>query len=474
MSEEASQFSPEQRVAAAYAELLRRAPEQKMQPRLGPVRALCEVLGEPQKAYPVILITGTNGKTSTARMIERILREHNLRTGRYSSPHLHRVNERIAVDGVPVGDEAFAQAWEDMATIVALVDGRLAGEGEPPLTFFELLTVLAYSVFADAPVDVAVVEVGLGGTWDATNVADPVVSVVAPIDLDHTAWLGSTVEQIAAEKSGILREDGFAVAAAQPEGAMVELAAKARVVGSPLVAEGVDFGVEERRPAVGGQDLVIRGLAETYRDIFLPLLGAHQAQNAALAVASVEGFLGNGKRGLDPTVLRVALSEVTSPGRMEVVRRSPTIIVDAAHNPAGVETALTALGEDFEFDRLVGVVGILDDKDAGAMLDLLEPKLSEVVITRSSSPRAIGVEDLATMADEIFGEDRVRRAERLDDAIAVAVDIAESEATVGVGVVVLGSVTVAAEARLLLHAPPVDAEADEDRIVQEDVLEETE
>lgn len=450
------------RVREVYAELLSRAPESRMQPRLEPVRAVCELLGDPQRAYPVIHLTGTNGKTSTARIVERLLREHNLRTGRYTSPHLHSVTERISVDGRPVSDKVFADTWDEIAPVVAMVDGRLAQDGEPALTYFELVTVMAFAAFADAPVDVAVVEVGLGGTWDATNVADATVAVVLPISLDHTRMLGDSVAQIAEEKAGIFTEGGYVVMADQPAEAAEVLLRRAVESGSTVSREGPEFGVTRRAVALGGQQVTVQGVAGEYTDLFLPLHGEHQAHNLAVAIASVEAFLGNGNQRLDPAVVHTAVADVSSPGRLELVRPSPAVVVDAAHNVAGVQALVASLDEAFAFRHLVGVVGVLDDKDAETMLDQLEPVLDEVVVTRSSSPRAIPVDDLFEIAVDVFGEDRVQKVERLDEALVTAMNASEAavagEEGHGAGVLVTGSVTVAAEARLLLRAPAVDAD----------------
>lgn len=449
------------RVREVYAELLDRAPEHRMQPRIEPVRAVCELLGDPQRAYPVIHLTGTNGKTSTARIVERLLREHNLRTGRYTSPHLHSVTERISIDGRPISDRAFADTWDEIAPIVAIVDGRLAADGEPALTYFELLTVMAFAAFAEAPVDVAVVEVGLGGTWDATNVVEATVAVVLPISLDHTRMLGDSVAQIAEEKAGIFTEGGYVVMAEQPAEAAEVLLARAVEHGCTVSREGPEFGVVGRSVALGGQQVTVQGVAGEYTDLFLPLHGEHQAHNLAVAIASVEAFLGNGNQRLDPAVVHTAVAEVSSPGRLELVRPSPAVVVDAAHNVAGVQALVASLDEAFAFRHLVGVVGVLDDKDAETMLEQLEPVLDEVVVTRSSSPRAIPVGDLAEIAQDVFGEDRVQVVERLDEALVTAMNATEAAVSdhegQGGGVLVTGSVTVAAEARLLLRAPAVDA-----------------
>jgi dihydrofolate synthase/folylpolyglutamate synthase len=323
-------------------ELLERWPETKMDPTLARVRALTEILGDPQKAYPVIHLTGTNGKTSTARMIETLLRELNLRTGRFTSPHLESMNERITLDGVPISVRRFVEVYEDIRPYVDIVDGSQ----EFPMSFFEVITGMAFAAFADAPVDVAVLEVGLGGTWDCTNVADGQVAVITPIAVDHAHILGDSPAQIASEKAGIIKENAIVVMAQQPLEAAEVLLRRASEMNAMVAREGLEYGVLDRQQAVGGQLLALRGLAGEYTDVFLPLYGAHMAHNAATALAAVEAFLGTGRGGtsLDPDVVREAFAKVTSPGRLEVVRRGPTVIIDATHNPAGRGLHLRAPG----------------------------------------------------------------------------------------------------------------------------------
>ncbi len=445
---------------AVHAELLARTPEDAMQPRLQPLVDVLALLGDPHLGYPVIHVAGTNGKTSTVRFTERLLREMNLRTGRFTSPHLASVTERISIDGEPLSDEAFVAAYEDVAPYVEIVDGRLRSAGQVPLTYFEVLAVTAFAAFADAPVDVAVVEVGLGGTWDATNVVHPVVAVITPVSLDHTAILGDTVAEIAEEKAGILEEGAVAVLAQQSAEAAEVLLARAVQAGATVVREGLDFGVRHRAVAVGGQLLALQGLRTAYEDVLVPVHGAHQASNAAVAVAAVEAFLGGtgsergGEGVLEPDVVRAALADASTPGRLEVVRRSPLVVVDAAHNVAGAQAVVVALEDSFDVRRMVGVVGVLRDKDAAGILEVLEPVLDEVVVTRSTSVRAMEVDELAEIARDVFGEERVHVAERLDDAIQVAVDVAEqgTDDGFGAGVLVTGSVTLVGEARVLLRA----------------------
>lgn len=448
------QAEKEARTAAdeVYQAILARAPEHDIDPTLDRVRAVCELLGDPQKAYRTIHLTGTNGKTSTSRMVERLLREHGLRTGRFTSPHLSRVNERIAIDGEPISDERFVEVWQDVAPYVHLVDQGSIEKGEPRLSFFEVFTVMAFAAFADTPIDVAVIEVGLGGTWDSTNVVDGEVAIITPISLDHERYLGHTLVEIASEKSGIIKDGATVVLAQQTEDVEGVLLAVAAERGARVLREGVDIAVGERQVAVGGQLITLQALGGTYTEIFLPLHGEFQAHNALLALTAVEAFL-TGGRALDPGVVEVAFADVDSPGRLEVVRSSPTIIVDGAHNPAGIEALVAGLEEAFELTRLVGVVGVMADKDPEGMLAALEPLLAEVVVTRASTSRALDAEDLADIAIDIFGEDRVHTVERLNDALDLAVSRAESEVERGSGVLVTGSILLVAEARRLLGRP---------------------
>ncbi|WP_102161117.1 bifunctional folylpolyglutamate synthase/dihydrofolate synthase [Zhihengliuella halotolerans] len=443
-------------VESVYAELLGRAPENKMEPRMEPMFRAMEILGEPNKAAPVIHLTGTNGKTSTARILESLLLAHDLRVGRYTSPHLSKVTERISIDGEPVDDETFVRIWDEIRPYLAIVDDELVARGENRLTYFEAVTILAFAIFADAPVDVVVLEVGLGGITDATNVADGQVSVVTPISLDHTDLLGDRVEDIAAEKAGIIKAGGFLVSAVQEPGAAQILLEAARDKGVEFRFEGVEFGVEKREMGVGGQQLTIRSLAGRYEELLLPLHGAHQAQNAAVAIAALEAFLGGGEKELDVETLRAGLEKVTSPGRLEVVRSSPTIVVDAAHNPHGVRAAAEAIKEVFGFTRLVLVVGILAEKDAEAMLIELREAYGDLVedvcLTQSTSPRAIPAGELGQLALTAgFADEDLYATEKLDDALEWAVGRADAtEDFGGGGVLVTGSITLVAEARTLL------------------------
>ncbi|MEV0265266.1 folylpolyglutamate synthase/dihydrofolate synthase family protein [Streptomyces sp. NPDC050617] len=431
-------------------ELAGRWGETKLDPSLVRIEALMDILGQPQRAYPSIHITGTNGKTSTARMIEALLGGFDLRTGRYTSPHVQSVTERISLDGAPIAPERFVETFRDIEPYVRMTDERQGFR----LSFFEVLTAMAYAAFADAPVDVAVVEVGMGGTWDATNVIDGSVAVVTPISLDHTDRLGSTPGEIASEKAGIVKKDATVVLAQQPVDAAQVLLKRAVEVDATVAREGMEFGVVSREVAVGGQLLTLRGLGGEYPDIFLPLYGAHQAHNAAVALAAVEAFFGIGSehaRTLDIDAIRTAFAAVVSPGRLEVVRRSPSVVLDAAHNPGGARAAAEAVTEAFGFSRLIGVVGASEGKDVRGLLEAFEPIFTEVVVTRNSSHRAMDADELAGVAVEVFGPDRVQVEPRLDDALEAAITLAEEEGEFsGAGVLVTGSVITVGEARMLL------------------------
>ncbi len=440
-----------------YAEveraLLGRWPETKLDPSLDRIRALCQLLGDPQASYPVIHLTGTNGKTSTARMIDALLRQLELRTGRFTSPHLQSMTERISVDGQPLDEDAFVDAFADVAAYAQIVDDTQSH----PLSFFEMTVAMAYAAFADAPVDVAVVEVGMGGTWDATNVADGAVAVVLPVGIDHAAYLGDDIVGIAGEKAGIIKPGAQVVVAEQDPAVLDVLARRAAEVGATMFIEGADFGVLEQFPGVGGQQVGIQGLGARYDDVFIPLHGTHQAQNAACAVAAVESFLGG--KALPADVVIAAFGEVTSPGRLEVVRRSPTVLLDAAHNPHGVEASVAAIQENFDFAPLIGVVAVMSDKDVERILELLDPVLAQIVCTQNSTPRSMRASELADVADGIFGSDRVIVAPRLDDALERAIALAETaegyeEALGSGGVLVTGSVVTVGEARVLLGGEP--------------------
>ena len=436
----------EARLREVEREIFARRPEHSIEPSLDRIRALTSLLGDPQRSYPVIHITGTNGKTSTARMTETLLRARGLRTGLFTSPHLTSIRERICVDGQPLSAERFVEAYEEVLPYLALVDESQSAA----LSFFEVLTAMAFAVFADAPVDVAVIEVGVGGTWDCTNVADGAVAVITPISIDHVRYLGNTVTSIATDKAGIIKPGAVAVLAQQPVDAAEVLLRRVAEVGATVAREGIEFGVTSRQLAVGGQLLSVRGLLGYYEDLFLPLFGAYQAGNAACALAAVEAFAGasaTGEEGppdepaaLDDGLVRDAFRMMSSPGRLEVVRRSPVTIVDAAHNPAGMAATVAALTEAFAATDLIAILAVSEDKDVPAILDELEPVVSELVVTGNSSPRSADPAKLAELASAVFGPDRVRAIPRLDDAIELGVGLAdEADARAGAGAGVPGT-----------------------------------
>ncbi|MFN2518915.1 MAG: folylpolyglutamate synthase/dihydrofolate synthase family protein [Jatrophihabitantaceae bacterium] len=445
--------------AEEYAGLLRQVEteitgrwgEGRLEPTRERIEALLDVLGHPQRSYRAIHLTGTNGKTSTARMIDELLRAFGVRTGRFTSPHLSDVTERIAVDGVPIDARTFVEGYREIAPYIDMIDAKF----DIKLSFFEVMVALAYAVFADTPIDVAVVEVGLGGEWDATNAIDAEIAVVTPVDLDHTQYLGETVDAIAAEKAGIIKAGATAILSAQSAQAAAQLLRRAVAVEASMVREGVEFGVVERRVAVGGQVVTWQGLGGRYDEIFLPLHGSHQAQNAACALAAVETFFGIGEQSgpLDIDLVRAAFAGVRSPGRLEAVQSAPTILLDAAHNPHGMAASVAAIAEAFDFRRLVAVIGVLGDKDVHGMLGVLEPAVDEIVVTQTSSPRAMKADELAAHAVAAFGPQRVTVEAHLNDALQTAVRLAEETADgvlAGVGVLVTGSVVTAGEARVLL------------------------
>jgi dihydrofolate synthase/folylpolyglutamate synthase len=436
-----------------YAEveraLLGRWPETRLEPSLDRIAAICRLLGDPQLAYPVIHLTGTNGKTSTSRMIDALLRALDLRTGRFTSPHLQSMTERISLDGVPLTEAQFVDAFADVAAYAQIVDDS----SQHPLSYFETMVAMAFAAFADAPVDVAVVEVGMGGSWDATNVADGQVAVITPIGVDHASYLGDRPEIIAVEKAGIIKPGSHTVLAEQSQEVMDVLMRRVLDVGSIALREGVEFGVNHRVTALGGQQISLQGLSGSYDEIFLPLHGAHQAHNAAYALAAVEAFTGS--KQLDADLVRAAFSQVTSPGRLEVVRRSPTVLLDAAHNPHGAQATIEAVQDAFSFSPLIGVVGVMADKDVEEMLRIFEPVMAEIICTQNSTDRAMPADELAEIAADIFGEERVSTSLRLDDALERAVAMADGgdggdDAIGSGGVLVTGSVVTVGEARVLL------------------------
>lgn len=455
------------RLAVVEAELDERWLETKIDPTLKRIADVMDFMGNPQHSFPSIHIAGTNGKTSTTRMVESLLRAFHRRTGRTTSPHLQLVTERIAIDGKPIHPRDFVRIYEEIKPYLQMADDKSVAEGGPLMSKFEVLVALAYAAFADAPVDVAVIEVGLGGRWDATNVINAEVAVVTPVGMDHTDRLGNTLGEIAAEKAGIIKprpeaedyltpaENVVIVGKQDPE-AMKVILEQAVEVEAAVARLDMEFGVVESTIAVGGQQLILRGLGGEYTDIFLPLSGAHQAENAAVALAAVEAFFGAAAdRALDIEIVREGFAQVQSPGRLERLRSAPTVFIDAAHNPHGAAALGAALDRDFEFRRLIGVVGVLGDKDARGILENLEPYLHEVVCTQTTSERALDAYDLAEYAREIYGDERVHVTEDLPGAVELAIELAEdTDVQSGSGVVITGSIVTAGDARTLFGKEP--------------------
>jgi dihydrofolate synthase/folylpolyglutamate synthase len=436
----------QERIDAIEKALLARWPESRIAPSIERIAALVDILGSPQLTYPTIHVGGTNGKTTTTRMIDALLFAHGLRTGRFTSPHLETYLERIAINGQSIDPKELIFSYNDIAAYLDLMDEKF----EHPISFFEAITALAFVAFAEHPIDVGVIEVGMGGQWDATNVVKADVSVIMPIGFDHMEYLGNTLHEIASTKAGIIKENGFIVLAQQEPEAAKELIRKAAEVGADVVREGIEFSVISRAVAVGGQLLTIQGVNETYEEIFLPLHGRHQASNAAAALVAVEAFFGD--QPLDIDAVRSGFASVVSPGRCEVVHRDPTIILDAAHNPHGAKALAETLRSEFNFDEIIAVVGVLGDKDAAGIFKELEPIVDHVIVTQSSSERAMASSEVEKIASSVFGVDRVFEVQDLFQAIDKAISDSVrplSEATVGI--IITGSVVTVGQARTYLR-----------------------
>ncbi|MGP0079232.1 bifunctional tetrahydrofolate synthase/dihydrofolate synthase [Mycobacterium sp.] len=449
-----------------------RWPETRIEPSLSRISALMDLLGAPQLAYPSIHVAGTNGKTSVTRMVDALLTALHRRTGRTISPHLQSAVERIAVDGKPISPAQYVATYREIEPIVQMIDEQSRAAGGPAMSKFEVLTAMAFAAFADAPVDIAVVEVGMGGRWDATNVINAPVAVVTPIAIDHVDYLGDDIAGIAGEKAGIIVKspegspDTVAIIGRQAPEAMEVLLDQTVRADAAVAREDSEFAVLGRQVAIGGQVLRLQGLGGVYSDLFLPLHGEHQAHNAAVALAAVEAFFGAGaQRQLDIDAVRTGFAAVTSPGRLERMRSAPTVFIDAAHNPAGAAALAQTLAGEFDFRSLVGVLSVLADKDVDGILAALEPVFDHIVVTHNGSPRALDVVSLGFAASERFGPDRVTTAENLRDAIDAAtalVDDAlqdgvvdgEAEAFSGTGIVITGSVVTAGAARTLFGRDP--------------------
>ena len=437
-----------QRLDAIEKALLNRWPETRIAPTLDRIAALADALGSPQLSYPTIHIAGTNGKTTTTRLIDSLCFELGMRTGRFTSPHLESFLERISINGEPISPEGMIATYNDIALYLDLIDSRMPNK----LSFFESMCALAFVAFAEYPVDVGIFECGMGGEWDSTNVINAAVSVITPIGFDHMEYLGDTLEKIALTKSGIIKPNSFAVLARQESEVAQVLMHKCAEVDATPLREGVEYAVKKRDLAVGGQLVSISGIYGDYDDLFLPLHGAHQAANAATALAAVEAFAGESK--LDESVVREAFSSVTSPGRCEVIMRNPTVIVDAAHNPHGAVSLKKTIRDEFDFESIIGVVAPMGDKDVDGILEELEDVMSQVIVSRNSSHRAAPIEELSSRAKSIFGHERVVAIEPLSDAIATAIQQAKLENAVNdlnTAVLIAGSVISAGEARAIVR-----------------------
>ncbi len=430
------------RIDAIEKALLARWPENRIAPTLERIAALVDILGSPQLTYPTIHVGGTNGKTTTARMIDSLLFEMGLRTGRFTSPHLESYLERISINGQSIDAKELIFSFNDLSPYLDLMDTKF----DNPISFFEAITALAFVAFAEHPIDVGVIEVGMGGQWDATNVVDADVSVITPIGLDHMEYLGNTIAEIAATKAGIIKEKGFVVLAQQSPEAAVELLRRAAEVGADVACEGLEYSIDSRAIAVGGQLISITGLRGHYDEIFLPLHGKHQASNAAAALIAVEAFFG--EQDLDIDAVRAGFANVTSPGRCEIIHRDPNIILDAAHNPHGAKAIAETLQTEFTFDDVTGIVALMADKDALGILQAIEPVMNQIIVTTNSSERSMSVADLTKLASQVFGADRVFAADTLTAAIDKAIqDSVRPLSEESLAIVITGSVVTVGEAR---------------------------
>jgi dihydrofolate synthase / folylpolyglutamate synthase len=401
---------------------------------------LMEFMGNPEQGYPIVHVAGTNGKTSTAKLTSLILSAHGLVTGTHTSPHLERVEERLALDGRYATEDEFALAVSDVAPFADLREER----GGIPNTYFELTAAAAFAFFAEKAVEAAVVEVGMGGRLDATNVVDAEVCVVTSIGLDHTSVLGNDPATIAREKVGIASPNSTLVSGEMPMSAFEVVAERARDLGIHHRRLGPDFGIEEAELGVGGWLTTIRGAETTYEDVFLPVHGRHQLTNLALAVAASEALLGE---RLDSTALREASADAKLPGRMEKLAVRPLILVDGAHNPDGMVVLADSLAEEFPTTRWHLVIGVMADKDLEGMMEPLASAISGVVATSVGSERSLSPTDLADRIEASLGIEALTAS-----STAEALDMARAEAGPDGAVLVAGSLYLVGEARALLHS----------------------
>ncbi len=420
-------------ITATFAQ---RAAEHRINPSLDRVRKVLDALGDPQGMFPAIVIAGTNGKSSTTRLVDAIARAHGIRSGAYTSPHLVSMTERILIDGHPISETRFVESLNEIYPIILMMEDRL---GEK-LTGFELMTVLALSEFAEAPMHMAALEIGIGGTWDAVNVVDAGVTAITTIDYDHQNWLGNTIESIAGNKAGVIKPGAISVVQRQLPEAMEVIELTANEMQAKLLVQDRDFSVTTTT-AVGGQLVTIQTPRENYQDLFLGVHGAHQAVNAATALVAVENLLGDDDP-LNPAAIGHAFETFKMPGRLEVVHRSPTVVIDIAHNPNGAEVLAIALPAAMTFSHLTCVIGVLDDKDVSGIVSALVPLVDHWIVTTAPSERAITAADLAAEVVAIAGAARVEVIPNIADAMDAALVAADS-AGAGSGVLITGSATVA-------------------------------
>jgi dihydrofolate synthase / folylpolyglutamate synthase len=424
------------RFEEAVTRLDLRQPEHMPEPSLDRIRAVSVLLDDPQLTYPTIHVTGTNGKTTIARAAADIACAHGVKTGLFTSPHLRTVRERLSVCGVEISEDDFAEEWEHLEPFLEVVDGQEQGAS----TYFEAITALAFLWFADKPVGLAVVEVGMGGSWDATNVVASDVAVIGEIGLDHPE-LGSTVQEVATEKAGIVKAGKTVVVREQPDDALKVIEARASEVGATVLLEERDWEVEVRSPAVGGQQFRVRGVHDTYDDLFLPMFGEHAVRNAAAAIVAVESMLGH---GLDPDATRSAIDALRIPGRLEVITRSPLIVLDGAHNPAGAEVLARTLTEAFTWSRMHVVLAVSSNKDVGGVIAALAPLADLWYPARNESVRSFAAEHVAERIAAAGG--RVADLGTVQESLAAARDAAATDDLI----LVTGSLYTVADARRAL------------------------
>ena len=431
----------------AVSALSNRFPENKINPSLDRILMAMDLMGQPQNNFKTIHIAGTNGKTSTSRMIERLLRSLDLKTGLFISPHLIHPRERIEINGQIISENRFQEIFEEVNPYIEIIDQKFQ---DSPMTFFEVLTAMGFLAFSDEPIDVLSLEVGMGGRWDSTNVVTPEVSVITSIGLDHQEFLGSSIKEIAYEKAGIIKENIPVVISKQVKDANQVLNEVAANKNSPILRESIEFDVLERTVGIGGQQVNIATPLGTYQDLFLPLYGKFQASNAACALTAVETFLG---KKLETDLVQEAFAEFKSPARLQIVKRNPTVLIDAAHNISGVQNTLEAISETFKFDNKILILGFMKDKDIDEMLNLLKGFAQDVVVTEANTVRAISSKDLLNKVNSIPNfSNEIFEQKNSKNALDLAVEIAKGKSGSS-GVIVLGSIALAGE--ILQHSKSI-------------------